>query len=196
MKTKTLTAIAATLLALTACSSGGASNDTPGDNNPPGANPPGANPPGANNNPAAPGDFCGALEAWGTSQNTTSDAQSAMDDALEGVTDPTDPAAVAAIQAWGVEMKANSEEAVADLQAAKASVNDPEVKAAIDTMISMYTDYTIPMAEAAISTNDIYSWAMAASMSFDADALETLMTDASNAATVLSQYTYEHCSGS
>jgi hypothetical protein len=196
MKTKTLTAIAATLLALTACSSGGASNDTPGSNNTPGANPPGANPPGANDNPIAPGDFCGALEAWGASQNTTSDAQSAMDDALEGVTDPTDPAAVAAIQAWGVEMKANSDEAVADLQAAKASVNDPEVKAAIDTMISMYTDYTIPMAEAAISTNDIYSWAMAATMSLDTDSLDTLMTDASNAATVLSQYTYEHCSGS
>jgi hypothetical protein len=191
MKTKTLTAIAATLLALTACSSGGASDDTPGTNNTPGTTTP-----GANNNPAAPGDFCGALEAWGTSQDTTSDAQSAMDDALEGVTDPTDPAAVAAIQAWGVEMKANSEEAVADLQAAKASVSDPEVKAAIDTMISMYTDYTIPMAEAAISTTDIYSWALAATMSLDTDALDTLMTDASSAATVLSQYAYEHCSGS
>jgi hypothetical protein len=187
MKTRTLSIIAVALLSLTACSSGSPSDPTTETTTP-------ATNPGSNDSPVAAGDFCGALDAWQTSQTDDTESQTALSDALDGITDPTDPAGIAAVQAWGAEVKASSDLAVANLQAAQASVDDPEVAAAIDTMILLYTNFTLPMADAAIAATDVYSYGLVGLEALNTEGLDTLISDASNAGMVISTYAREHCS--
>jgi hypothetical protein len=147
MRTKLTAVAAAALLALAACSSGSPAT-TPGDGG--GSTPGSDNTPGGDNAPGGDGgtsatNFC---EAWDAFQTVSSDED-------EDSPDTTD---LASLQAWGAQFAPVAQEAIGNLEAAKAFSDDPDVDAAIDTLLVVYRDYFLTMAQDAATAKDLVSF--------------------------------------
>ena len=190
MNTKILTAIAAASLALAGCSS----SDSPATT----ADPTSSAGPTSSSAPTAivaSGDFCSAMVTATTAFDSAEmdTLQAELESALSTGLGTGDPAAVAAVNAWGDAFLSAANTSAAEFDAAAASVDDPEVAAALGTLADIYTEMMVPMAEAAANAGSVEDYLGAILLIAANPELQTLATDAGTAGVTLSNYARTEC---
>jgi hypothetical protein len=152
----TLAAVAAAILATTACSSGDTPRTTPDEDNHP------SQTAVIDTNTADTTDtadarfdeFCQNMAGVERSDLEWRDSFHDLDP-VYAATSIDDPDALASLWAWGAEATSIAGDMIAYLEGARAAVDDPEIAAKLDTAISVYMPYLSADAEAATSATDV-----------------------------------------